>query len=207
MSFPERNLNEGEEIALDLKPHWWVFALPGGSLLGLLVLLILVWVAFDQVALNVVVGIGIVAVVGWIAVRYAQWTTTAFVVTNRRLIYRSGVVSKEGIEIPLDRVNNVIFRQTLFERVLGAGDLMIESAGESGQQHFENVRKPNAVQNEIYHQMEELERDRLHPQAAAPAPAEESIPDQIAQLARLRDEGVLTQDEFEAKKRDLLGRM
>ncbi len=83
MSFPERNLNEGEEIALDLKPHWWVFALPGGSLLGLLVLLVLVWAAFDLTALNVTVGVVIVVVVGWIAVRYAQWSTTSFVVTNR----------------------------------------------------------------------------------------------------------------------------
>ncbi len=203
MGFPESNLNEGEEIALDLKPHWWAFAVPGAVELGMLVLLI-VTATTDVAALQVIVIIAILIVLGWVGVIYSRWTTTAFVVTNRRLIYRSGVVSKSGIEIPLDRVNNVIFRQTLFERVLGAGDLMIESAGESGQQHFENVRKPNAVQNEIYRQMEELERDRLHPSAP---PAEESIPDQIAKLARLRDEGVLTQDEFEDKKRDLLGRM
>ncbi|MEM8903649.1 MAG: PH domain-containing protein [Actinomycetota bacterium] len=204
MGFPESNLNEGEELALDLKPHWWVFALPGASLVGLIALLLVVTATTDVAALQVVVVLVIVGVLGWIAVRYAQWVTTAFVVTNRRLIYRSGVVTKSGIEIPLDRVNNVIFRQTVFERLLGAGDLMIESAGESGQQHFHNVRKPNAVQNEIYRQMEELERGRITPVAA---PVEESIPDQIAQLARLRDEGVLTQDEFETKKRDLLDRM
>ena len=81
----------------------------------------------------------------------------------------------------------------------------IESAGESGQQHFSNVRKPNAVQNEIYRQMEAFEQSRRQP--VVTQPAEESIPDQIAKLARLRDEGVLTQDEFEAKKQDLLGRM
>ncbi|MEM9710646.1 MAG: PH domain-containing protein [Actinomycetota bacterium] len=204
MGFPESNLNEGEELALDLKPHWWVFALPGASLVGLIALLLVVTATTDVAALQVVVVLVIVGVLGWIAVRYSQWVTTAFVVTNRRLIYRSGVVTKSGIEIPLDRVNNVIFRQTVFERLLGAGDLMIESAGESGQQHFHNVRKPNAVQNEIYRQMEELERGRITPVAA---PVEESIPDQIAQLARLRDEGVLTQDEFETKKRDLLDRM
>ncbi|MEM9033276.1 MAG: PH domain-containing protein [Actinomycetota bacterium] len=205
MGFPERNLNEGEDIALDLRPHWWVFAIPGGVVAGLVALLILVTAVTDVRALQVIVVIGIVVALGWLGVKYAQWSTTAFVVTNRRLIYRSGVVTKEGVEIPLDRVNNVIFRQTLFERLLGAGDLMIESAGESGQQHFENVRKPNAVQNEIYRQMEEYERDRATP--VITPPAEDSIPEQIAQLARLRDEGVLTQDEFEAKKQDLLGRM
>jgi uncharacterized membrane protein YdbT with pleckstrin-like domain len=204
VGYGEQNLNEGEVIALDLKPHWWVFALPGGSLLGVLVLLGLAAWAFDSQPLEVVLGIVVLGLLVWIGVRYAQWTTTNFVVTSRRLIYRSGVVSKSGIEIPLDRVNNVIFRQTLFERMLGAGDLMIESAGESGQQHFENVRKPSAVQKEIYHQMELLEQSRISP--AAPPP-EESIPDKIAKLARLRDDGVLTQDEFETKKRELLGRM
>lgn len=205
MGFPESNLNEGEEVALDLKPHWWVFALPGAAVVGLIALLLIVTATTDVAALQIVVIVVILGVLAWAGVIYSRWTTTAFVVTNRRLIYRSGVVTKSGIEIPLDRVNNVIFRQSLFERILGAGDLMIESAGESGQQHFHNVRKPNAVQNEIYRQMEALERDRINP--TAPPPTEESIPDQIAQLARLRDEGVLTQDEFESKKRDLLGRM
>ncbi len=205
MGFPESNLNEGEEIALDLKPHWWAFAVPGAVELGMLVLLIVVLAGTDARWLQVPVGLAVVGVLGWLGVVYAKWSTTQFVITNRRLIYRSGVVSKSGIEIPLDRVNNVIFNQTLFERAIGAGDLTIESAGESGQQHFSNVRKPNAVQNEIYRQMELFEQSRRQPMMTQPA--EESIPDQIAKLARLRDEGVLTQDEFEDKKRDLLGRM
>lgn len=205
MGYSERHLNEGEELALDLRPHWWVFAGPGAVVVGLIVLLILVATVVEVTALSVVVGIGIVAALVWLGVVYSRWRTTAFVITNRRLIYRSGVVTKQGVEIPLDRVNNVIFRQTLFERMLGAGDLMIESAGESGQQHFADVRKPNAVQNEIYRQMEAYERSRTAP--VVTPPTEDSIPDQIAQLAQLRDEGALTQAEFEAKKHDLLGRM
>jgi uncharacterized membrane protein YdbT with pleckstrin-like domain len=205
MAYPPENLNEGEEIALDLKPHWWAFAVPAAVETGLLVLLIVVLAGTDASWLQVPVALAVVGVLGWLAVVYAKWATTQFVITNRRLIYRSGVVSKSGIEIPLDRVNNVIFNQTLFERAIGAGDLTIESAGESGQQYFSNVRKPHAVQNEIYRQMEAFDQSRRQPMMTQPA--EESIPDQIAKLARLRDEGVLTQDEFEIKKRDLLDRM
>ena len=101
-------------------------------------------------------------------------------ITTDRLIYRHGVLSKHGIEIPLDRVNTVFFSQSILERMVGSGDLVIESAGEIGRQDFSNVRKPSAVQNEIYKQMEANEnrkfdrvnappRRRLHPRADRPA--------------------------------------
>ena len=98
---------------------------------------------------------------GFFGFTYLQWTTTNFVVTNERLVSRKGVISKEGIEIPLDRINTVFFNQSIFERIIGAGDLGIESAGEGGRQEFTDIRKPNLVQNEIYRQVESLEDRRL----------------------------------------------
>ena len=62
------------------------------------------------------------------------------------MISRSGVVAKTGIEIPLDRINTVFFNQSFFERIIGAGDLGIESAGEGGRENFSDVRKPALVQ-------------------------------------------------------------
>jgi len=131
------------------------------------------------------------------------------------VISRTGIVSKEGIEIPLDRINTVFFNQSIFERMIGAGDLGIESAGEGGRQEFSDIRKPSLVQNEIYRQVEGLEDRRLRrlgeaasasAPAAAPAP-ELSIPEQIEKLDQLRRQGVVTDEEFEAKKRELLDRM
>src|SRR3954452_48773 len=98
-------------------------------------------------------GICLVALI-WLAMRYGKWATTTFVVTTQRLIYRSGVLAKHGREIPLDRLNDISFHQTVFERMIGAGDLMIESAGERGQQTFNGIPHPNRVQNEIYRQVE-----------------------------------------------------
>jgi len=138
------------------------------------------------------------------------------VVTSDRLIYRHGVLSKHGIEIPLDRVNTVFFRQSIFERMVGAGDLVIESASETGRQRFSNVRKPSAVQNEIYRQIEANENrkyDRVGVSAAAGTTAAqtaddtESIPAQIRQLDELRKQGLLTEEEFTRKKQQLLDRM
>ena len=204
MPFPRKLLNDDEEIVLDLHPHWWFFIEPLASLAGAVVLgllLLVVWDVPDWV--NVPVGVLILVVLGWFAVRYAKWVTTNFVVTTDRLVYRHGVLSKHGIEIPLDRVNTVFFSQTLFERMLGAGDLVIESAGEQGRESFSNVRRPSAVQNEIYRQMEANQRRYTSPGLVT----SESIPDQIDKLDELRRRGVITEQEFQAKKAQLLDRM
>jgi hypothetical protein len=94
--------------------------------------------------------------------------------------------------------------------MLGAGDLGIESAGERGEQTFEDVRKPAVVQNEIYRQME-ANNNRMYgglrgPAATQPA-TDLSIPEQIDKLDDLRKRGVISEQEFAAKKADLLNRM
>ena len=128
------------------------------------------------------------------------------------MIYRSGVVSKRGVEIPLERINNINFHQRLIDRVIGAGDLDIESAGKDGQSHFDFIRHPDGVQHEIYRQMETRNMPvAMMQQAPAPAPAPAAappgVPEQIEQLAKLRDAGHITAAEFEQKKSELLGRM
>ncbi len=199
MGFVDDYLTDDEELILHLKPHWWVFSLPAIILGGLLLVLIVsrnISVLPQAIALA---ALGVALWVGWV---YLQWANTHFVVTSRRVIYRSGVVSKTGIEIPLDRISNVLFHQRLFERLLGAGDLTIESAGESGQQKFANVRKPDAVQNEINYSIE-AQRQRRMP-SAAPG---DSIPVQIEKLAELRDSGAITQEEYASSKADLLRKL
>jgi uncharacterized membrane protein YdbT with pleckstrin-like domain len=83
------------------------------------------------------------------ALRWVSWVTTYFVETTDRVIFRTGVISQRGIEIPLGRVNNVLSNQSLLERLIGARDLLIESGGESGQQTFTDARNPDRVQNSI----------------------------------------------------------
>ncbi len=158
-------------------------------------------------ALKVAVGVLVLGCLIWFGARYAAWATTNFVVTTDRLIYRHGVIAKHGIEIPLERVNTVFFSQSLFERILRSGDLVIESAGERGQQSFSNVRNPSAVQNEIYRQMEDNENRKFDRIGARAAGADHSIPAQIRELDELRRQGVLSEDEFARKKQQLLDRM
>ncbi|MEM7140152.1 MAG: PH domain-containing protein [Actinomycetota bacterium] len=212
MPFPTHLLTEDEDLVLDLRPHWW-YLTPAGALLAVAVVFGLTALIRDWESwISVPIGLWVLGSLGWFGLKYLTWTTTNFVVTSERVISRTGVVSKQGIEIPLDRINTVFFNQSIFERVIGAGDLGIESAGEGGRQTFTDIRKPNLVQNEIYRQVEGLENrklDRLGSAASGgqAAPAPESIPEQIEKLDQLRRQGVITDDEFEAKKRDLLDRM
>jgi uncharacterized membrane protein YdbT with pleckstrin-like domain len=210
MPFPRHLLTDDEDLVLDLRPHWWFLA-PAGALLSVAVLLGLASLIGDWASwLKFPVGILVLGSLGFFVLRYLTWTTTNFVVTNERVISRTGVVSKQGIEIPLDRINTVFFNQTLFERMIGAGDIGIESAGEGGRQTFTDIRKPNLVQNEIYRQVEGLETrklQRMGQAAAGNVPSTDSIPEQIEKLDQLRRQGVVTDEEFERKKRELLDRM
>lgn len=217
MAFSEKLLNPGEQIVLDLRPHWWYMAEPTAALVGATILGVVLWQADIEGTLGDVLAwaviVAILGSLGWFGVRYAKWVTTNFVITSDRLIYRVGVLAKKGIEIPLERVNTVFFNQTIFERMLGAGDLSIESGGETGKQTFSDIRRPSLVQNEIYRQMEanntRMYGGRGHQAPAAPAPAspEVSITEQIDRLDDLRRRGVITEAEFAEKKAELLRRL
>jgi len=208
VAFPRKLLNDGETVALDLRPHWWYMAEPTGALVGAILLGVLAYqtdIDFLQIACAAL----LLFCLAWFGIRYAKWTTTNFVVTSDRVIHRYGVIAKHGIEIPLERINTVFFSQSIFERMLGAGDLGIESAGERGSQAFEDVRKPQLVQNEIYRQME-ANSSRTYGgghQQATTQQAGLSIPEQIEKLDELRKRGVISEQEFAAKKADLLNRM
>ena len=90
----------------------------------------------------------------WLGLKYLSWARTYFVVTNQRVVYRTGVVARKGAEIPLDRITNINFTQRMFERSIGAGNLEVQSAGEQGTTTFDFVRHPYGVQQEIYRQMD-----------------------------------------------------
>jgi uncharacterized membrane protein YdbT with pleckstrin-like domain len=214
--YPPKLINDDETLVLDLKPHWWFFwkhILAGAVVL--IVLILYIGPLSDEHWLKWPVGLGVLVYAGFVVVKYLTWSYTHFVLTDRRVISRSGIVSKRGTEIPLDRINNIDFAQKIWERVIGAGDLDIESAGKDGQSHFENVRHPDMVQQEIYRQMDVNARRQAswHADAMANRPATAvpvavpDVADQIAKLATLRDQGAITTEEFEAKKAELLDRM
>jgi uncharacterized membrane protein YdbT with pleckstrin-like domain len=141
----------------------------------------------------------IIASGAWVLVQLIKWRTTYFVVTSHRLIYRQGVVSRDGVEIPLERVNNVNFTQSVVERMLGVGDLLIESGGKDGQQKFTDIAQPERVQNIIHSTIQARGASR-----AEATPGSMSIAGEIERLEALRDRGTISDDEFLEQKRRLL---
>ncbi|MEO5899544.1 MAG: PH domain-containing protein [Ilumatobacteraceae bacterium] len=211
MPYPKKNLNANETVALDMHPHWAYFFQPAFSLLGAIVIGIVILAAgpdgnagtfFHWLAIVLLVVTAL-----WLIGRYLKWITTNFVITSHRLIFRQGVFAKSGIEIPLDRVNNVNFSQGIVERILGAGDLLVESGGEDGQQRFTDIRRPDRVQNLIHAQMEghaERRAGYTHP-GGGMAPPQIDVAEQLEKLEGMVQRGSLTTAEFEAQKRKLLG--
>ncbi len=207
MPYPKKQLNPDETVALDLHPHWWFFAESAAAMIVSIAIGIAVKVGLDGDAEKYLgyVALGLIVLSAlWLIGRYFKWITTNFVITSDRIIFRQGVVGKSGIEIPLDRVNNVNFNQTAFERLLGAGDLLIESGGEDGQQRFTDVRKPQRVQNLVHAQVEAKSRQRGSYSATATATGVD-VASQLEKLEGLLERGSLTPEEFAAQKQRLLG--
>ena len=205
MSFPTRLLNEGEEVVLDLHPHWWYLSRPVSAAVVLLAATIASIAAGAPGPIQIGLLVLVVVSVLWLLARYVKWRTTSFVLTNHRVVHRTGVLAKTGREIPLDHINDISYHQTVFDRIIGAGDLRIESAGErGGQEVFPDLPRPGRIQNEMYGQIE-AGKNRMADRMAGRR--ELSIPEQIEKLDELRQRGVVTQAEFEAKKAQLLDRM
>ncbi|MBC7254410.1 MAG: PH domain-containing protein [Actinobacteria bacterium] len=169
--------------------------------------------------------------VGWLLVPLLRWYFTHFILTDRKLILVSGIFSKRFKAIPLDQVNDISGSQNLWERIFNYGDLVIESAGEFGQQPFTNIGSPREVRDLILSQRNALLELRSR-QASSPGivtppgpPTEssrgaggEASPDVSAtrdlqlveglrKLDELRRSGALTEEEFERAKRELLEKM
>jgi uncharacterized membrane protein YdbT with pleckstrin-like domain len=207
VAFPRRLLIEGEELILDLRPHPIALA----RAIIVTVLIALAWAlalsrlpdAGHDVLFWTVIVAGIVVFIIWPVRDTVRYLTSHFVVTSDRVIHRQGWIAKNSMEIPLEAINDVRFRQGVFERVIGAGDLIIESAGTRGQEVFEDIREPEHVQKTIYEQGERNQHQMSY--GGSSGTSAPSATTELERLADLRARGVLTEEEFQAQKRRILG--
>ncbi|MFN2537780.1 MAG: PH domain-containing protein [Mycobacteriales bacterium] len=151
MAYPRKLLGEDESVVLDLYPHWKVIFLPFLELLALLALAgFLLAVVDGSTQHYVIVGIALLLVVVLFVVPLLKWRTTHFVLTSERVVMRSGVLARQGRDIPLARINDVSFQHSFFERLLGCGTLVVESAGERGQVTLTDIPHVERVQRVVY---------------------------------------------------------
>lgn len=155
MAYPKKLLADDETIALETHPHWKVLVLPvlelvlACGLAGYLYAIV-----HDDIGHYVIVGVAVALVVVFFLVPFLRWRTTLFVITNKRVVVRTGIVSRSGRDVPLTRVNDVTFTLTLLERILRCGTLVVESAGERGQVQLTDVPHVEQVQRILYELVE-----------------------------------------------------
>jgi uncharacterized membrane protein YdbT with pleckstrin-like domain len=186
-----------------------MLAIPVLWLIGAVVAIVVVFVVLPlddySIVRWILTGVIVVALIPLVVSPVVQWWFTSYVLTSERLITRTGMIARRGIEIPLASINNVLFNQSVIERVLKSGDLLIESAGESGQSKFTNIPNPEHFQSLLYRTREEQQRQAAAEESAVAAEIGRDPTEQLERAARLRAEGVLSEEEFQDMKRRILG--
>ncbi len=238
MTFPVKLLAPGEEVYLDSRPNWsylfWPTVLTVLVLVGCVAVVVLwasapVWVGWALLAASL-------GALAYLAARYLGWRTKSFVVTSQRIVYRTGAVRRTGREIPIGRVQDVTYHQTVVERIVRAGSLTVESAGRQGRDPFPDISRPAEVQSLINRVVAQAAgayaappdpatnpppvAASVPPVAPPPEPAPPPITDptpitppqstiaqQLVQLAELHHPGVITHAEYEQKRREMLDRL
>jgi membrane protein YdbS with pleckstrin-like domain len=200
MPWPENAMTNDEAIVASFRPHWKLLFVPFLWGAGVFVVFAGLEVAFDGLAkFTGLISIGLLL---YFLVRpLVNWWFTRYVLTTERLITRRGLIAQSGIEIPLESITNVNFSQSIFERIVGAGDLLVESAGETGQSSFVNIPRPDRFQALLYKTREARSIDLSTGGPAFP-PVEPT--EAIRNLANLRDEGLITEQEYERKRLEIL---
>ena len=158
MAYPAKLLTAGEVVVYDMRPHWRILFFPAVILVllvfGTVYLLANVPDGWDWAGW-VVLGAAVFILVVWVVKPVVQWATSQYVITNRRVIIRSGIIARQGRDMPLARVNDVHFNYGVIDRMLGCGDVIVESAGETGRLLIAAVPEAELIQREIFRLHEE----------------------------------------------------
>lgn len=209
MPFPRRLLIPDEQLVLDLRPHPIALVMP--TVVTIVGFVAASWLtAKTDVADWVWWVLFLILLVLYPVPKLIAWLTSNFAVTSDRVIHRQGFIAKRSMEIPLEAINDVRFEQGILDRVVGAGTLVISSASEFGRNTFDDIRHPEAVQKVIYEQGESNKKRMYQGSAAGqgpppPPPAAPSATTELERLARLRADGVLSEEEFQVQKAKILG--
>jgi len=156
MGFSMKHFTHDEVLVLDLHPHWWRFVKPVVVIIATLAALAYAHRIpnnfLSDLALIIAQVLTALAVLN-LALQTLKWYRTHFVLTSQRVIFQSGVIARSRIEISLHKINLVTFHQSIFERLINAGDIIIESGAEDGMETFTDVRDPQNVQAYIHEWM------------------------------------------------------
>jgi len=214
MGYLESILGQNERVVFSTRRHWLVVA---GPIIAAVLLCIVILVA--GLLLSTVVGpagllllLLLILPVGRLVVIYLNWWNEQHIVTNRRIIQIEGVFNKHVIDSSLEKVNDVVMNQSFLGRLLGYGDIEILTASDIGVNKLERIANPIRFKTTMLDQKEGM-ADVESVEARVRAARErgpvvpDTIPELIEELASLRDKGLISDQEFQAKKAELMSRL
>jgi hypothetical protein len=213
MGYVDSLLGRNERIVFKTRQHWLVLVatalLDGFLVLAAAVVAVLLFNV--QEFLGLLAVLAIFPIIHFV-VRLLNWYNDQFVVTNRRVMEIHGVVNKRVSDSSLEKVNDVVLEQSILGRFFDFGTVAIITGSDIGVNYFRHMTHPVRFKIEMLNQKEDMaELDAFGLRAmrvlADEPPKADDIPDLIADLDQLRRKGVITEQEFQAKKTELLARM
>ena len=214
MNYVNKLLSKSERVVCITREHWVALLLPilvdvaicivvvGLSVAGIILSPPYTWFGF----LLLVVPLGHLAFQVWV------WWNRQIVVTDRRVIQITGMVNKRVSDTLLEKINDIVMEQSAAGRLLGFGDIELISGAESGTDVFRRVADPIGFKKALLDQkgatgqLSDVE-GRAERLMATEAPGLDDVPQLIAELDKLRQKGLISDHEFEEKKRRLLDRI
>jgi len=216
MGYLEGLMSEKEKIVFKTRQHWLTI-LPK----------VVVWGVISVAIVAVSIILAAFPLIGWLAlvillvlvfpfwrviVDFLNWWNEQYVITNRRVIQLEGIINKHSIDSSLEKVNDVVLQQSALGRVLNYGDVQILTASEIGVNLFKRMARPVKFKTEMLNQKEGLSQLDIFEGRAGrvlteEAPTAGDIPELIAELDELRKRGIITDEEFEEKKNQLLEKL
>jgi uncharacterized membrane protein YdbT with pleckstrin-like domain len=227
-SYLQSLLSDREKIILISRQHW--FLLLSTIYLEIVIILVIFAIctglsialsASSPAAIPIIVAVGFIVLFFPLATMTRDilvWSNYMFVITNRRVMQISGIYNKNIIDSSLEKVNDVKMQQSAFGRIFNYGDVEILTASELAVNRFSKVEDPVGFKTAMLNAKDQLEHgdDRPEPltspalespPTAIPTPKQASamdVPNLITQLAQLRQQGYITEEEFITKKAELL---
>lgn len=213
-SYLESMLGESEHILYTTKQH--TFLLISSILFEIITMLVLLVAAVaiaiavpEYRVLSVLICFGLMLFPMASMTRdILSWTNHQYVVTNWRVIQIAGIIEKSVTDSSLDKVNDLKLTQTALGRLFNYGDIQILTASETGIDVLKRIDHPIQFKNAMVNAKERLESGEnfIHREPASPS-GQSDLPGLITQLAELRKQGILSEEEFQTKKKQILAKL
>ena len=200
-------LKKDETILLIIRQHWIKLLLP--FFVWLIAAILLIWLA-KTTGFIITLATALYPIY-----EYLNWKNNLWCVTNLRVVDESGFFGRYSKESPLDKINNVEYDQSIIGRILGYGNVDIQTAAELGETTYELIHHPKLLKDTITHAQEEYKKTQINRQAvqlaeaiaktsAATAPSQQMIADELQKLFNLYQQGGITQEEYQVQKSKLM---